>query len=385
MAMRVTERQQVEALVTNIRDLRGQIMKRHEQIASGKRVNRPSDDPQAIERISQFQNVLQTTEQRRLTVSEGIGRLNLSDSTLETAGYTMQRAKELAIQMNNDTLSATERSNAAKEVQQLILGMAGIANTQLNGRFVFAGSQTQTEPYVLGTVTGTAQAGNTGGAGITAVVGTSSALQPDLYRIEFTSPGEFNVFNLTTNQSILTGQAYTSGDTFSVDGVDITIADGGGGPAGGDQFLVRVGYVYQGDAETVNLEIGDGRTVSSNSPGSQIFSGPKTDLFQDLQDLHEALLTNDMGAIGASIGSFDRALSQITDARADLGARVNRLDAIADSLDLLEVNIQTLRSRYEDADFAKVASELATLEMNLEASLATLMRQFETGLLKFLR
>lgn len=385
MAMRVTERQQVEALVTNIRDLRGQIMKRHEQIASGKRVNRPSDDPQAIERISQFQNVLQTTEQRRLTVSEGIGRLNLSDSTLETAGYTMQRAKELAIQMNNDTLSATERSNAAKEVQQLILGMAGIANTQLNGRFVFAGSQTQTEPYVLGTVTGTAQAGNTGGAGITAVVGTSSALQPDLYRIEFTSPGEFNVFNLTTNQSILTGQAYTSGDTFSVDGVDITIADGGGGPAGGDQFLVRVGYVYQGDAETVNLEIGDGRTVSSNSPGSQIFSGPKTDLFQDLQDLHEALLTNDMGAIGASIGSFDRALSQITDARADLGARVNRLEAIADSLDLLEVNIQTLRSRYEDADFAKVASELATLEMNLEASLATLMRQFETGLLKFLR
>jgi flagellar hook-associated protein 3 FlgL len=385
MAMRVTERQQVEALVTNIRDLRGQIMKRHEQIASGKRVNRPSDDPQAIERISQFQNVLQTTEQRRLTVSEGIGRLNLSDSTLETAGYTMQRAKELAIQMNNDTLSATERSNAAKEVQQLILGMAGIANTQLNGRFVFAGSQTQTEPYVLGTATGTAQAGNNGGAGITAVVGTSSALQPDLYRIEFTSPGEFNVFNLTTNQSISTGQAYTSGDTFSVDGVDITIADGGGGPAGGDQFLVRVGYVYQGDAETVNLEIGDGRTVSSNSPGSQIFSGPKTDLFQDLQDLHEALLTNDMGAIGASIGSFDRALSQITDARADLGARVNRLEAIADSLDLLEVNIQTLRSRYEDADFAKVASELATLEMNLEASLATLMRQFETGLLKFLR
>jgi flagellar hook-associated protein 3 FlgL len=385
MAMRVTERQQVEALVTNIRDLRGQIFKRHEQIASGKRVNRPSDDPQAMERIRQFQNVLQTTEQRRLMVNEGIGRLNLSDSTLETAGHTMQRAKELAIQMNNDTLSATERSNAAKEVQQLILGMAGIANTQLNGRFVFAGSQTQTEPYTLGTATGTAQAGNTGGAGITAVVGTASALQPDLYRIEFTSPTEFNVFNLTTNQSVSTGQVYTSGDTFSVDGVDITIADGGGGPVGGDQFLVRVGYAYQGNSETVNLEIGDGRTVSSNSPGSQIFSGPKTDLFQDLQNFHQALLTNDMGAIGAAIGSFDRGLSQITDARADLGARVNRLDAIADSLDLLGVNIQTLRSRYEDADFAKVASELATLEMNLEASLATLMRQFDTGLLKFLR
>jgi len=383
--MRVTDRQQVEALLTNIRRLRGNIFERNEQIASGKRVNRPSDDPPAMERISQFRNVLQTTERRRLNVTEGIGRLNFSDSTLETAGLTMQRAKELAIQMRNDTNSATERANAAKEVQQLILGMVGLANSQLNGRFVFAGSQTQTEPYVLGTATALAHTGNTGGATIAATVASASALQPDLYRIQFTSATEFDVVNATTNQTVSSANPYSSGSTFSFDGLDVTVTDGGSSPQTGDQFFVRVGYAYQGDSETIPLEVGDGRTVGSNVTGAQVFSGPTSDLFQNLQDFHQALVTNDVNALETVIGAFDGALSQVVDARADLGAKVNRLDTIQEGLDLLTLNTQTLRSEYEDADFAKVASELATLQTSLEASMATLTRQFETNLLNFLR
>ena len=161
--MRITQQQQVDALVTAIRDLRSSVFDRTEQIASGKRVNRPSDDPAAAERINQFRNVLRTTERRLSSVNEGIGRLNLSDSALDTAGNTIQRAKELSIQMRNDTNSAVERRNTAQEVQQLIQGLAGVANTQLNGRFIFAGSQTQSEPFVLGSVAGSASTDNTGG------------------------------------------------------------------------------------------------------------------------------------------------------------------------------------------------------------------------------
>src|SRR5680860_1275952 len=101
--MRVTDRQQVNALLRAIQRIQGNIGDRHEQVSSGKRVNRPSDDPAASERISQFRNVLRTTEQRLATVNEGVGRLNLSDSVLETAGNTVQRAKELALNMANDT------------------------------------------------------------------------------------------------------------------------------------------------------------------------------------------------------------------------------------------------------------------------------------------
>jgi flagellar hook-associated protein 3 FlgL len=383
--MRVTDRQQVDALITAIRGLREDLFNRNEQIASGKRVNRPSDDPAAAERITQFRNVLRTTERRLTTVNEGVGRLNLSDSVLETAGNTLQRAKELAIQMRNDTNTAVERRNTAQEVQQLILGLAGIANTQLNGRFLFAGSQTQAEPYILGTVAGSADTANAGSATIAVSVETASFLQPDSYQIQFTSPTQFDVRNLTTNQTVSSGNTYTSGTPFSFDGVEVMLVDGGDPPVAGDQFFIRVGYTYQGDGASIGVEIGDGRTVATNLNGSQVFSGPTVDLFHSLQDFHQALVTNDVSAIQAAIDHFDQSLSQVTDARATIGASVNRLDTIKDSLDLLSVNTQTLRSNFEDADFAKVASDLATLQNTLEASMATLARQFQTNLLNFIR
>ncbi len=383
--MRVTDRQQVDAILTAIQDLRGNIFNRHEQIASGKRVNRPSDDPAAAERINQFRNVLRTTERRLATVNEGAGRLNLSDSVLETAGLTLGKVQELALAMRNDTKTAVDRRNAAQEVQQLILGLAGTANTQLNGRFLFAGSQTQTEPFVLGSATGVPGTTNGGGAAITASVATASELQPDSYQIQFTSSTQFDVLNLTTNQIVSSGNTYSSGTAFSFDGMDVTLTDGGGPPAAGDQFFVRVGYTYQGDGAGIEVEIGDGRTVETNVTGNQVFSGPSVDLFQYLQDFHQALVTNDVPGIQAAIGQFDSSLSQVLDARATIGARVNRLETIKDGLDLLSVNTQTLRSNFEDADFAQVATDLATLQNTLEASMSVLSRQFETNLLKFLR
>ena len=383
--MRVTERQQVEALVSAIRDIRGGIADRSEQISSGKRVNRPSDDPAAIERISQFRNILQTVERRSQSVNEGIARLDLSDSVLDQAGNTIQRVKELAIQARNDTNTAIERRNIALEVQQLIEGLGGIANTQSNGRFLFAGNQTQVEPYVLGAVTGSAGLGNNGGAAITASIATPTALQPDAYQVQFTSSSQFDIVNLSTGQLVSAGNTYTSGATFSFDGIDAVITNGSGPPAVGDQFFLRVGFVYQGDSAALEIEVGDGQRVQTNIAGSQVFSGPTTNLFEDLQDFHQALVTNDVTGIGTAIGEFDAALAQVTDARSAIGARVNRLETIEESLSLLTLNTQTLRSDFEDVDFAKAASELSLLQLNLEASLSTLTRQFETSLLNFIR
>jgi flagellar hook-associated protein 3 FlgL len=384
MFMRVTERQQVDSLVTALQKLRSNIFERTEQISSGKRVNRPSDDPIAAERITQFRNLLRTTDRRLTSVNEGAGRLNLSESVLNEAGNSIQRAKELALRMRNDTNSAGERRNAALEVQHLIEGLAGIGNTVLNGRFLFAGSQTQTAPFIPGSVTDAAHTGNTGGATIATTVGTPSALQSDAYQIQFTSPTNFDVLNFTTGQTVLAGQTYVNGTPFSFDGVDVTLADTGTPPATGDEFVVRVGFQYQGDDAAVDIEIGDGQTVTTNVAGAQVFSGPTADVFQNLQDFQRALLTNDVAGIETAIGQLDPALTQINDARASIGARVNRLDTVKESLDLLTVNTETIRSSFEDTDFAKVASELTSLQLTLEASLATLTRQFNTSLLNFL-
>ena len=376
--MRVTDRQQVDALLSAVQNLRRDIFERQEQVSSGRRVNRPSDDPASSERISQFKNVLRTTERRLFSVSEGVGRLSLSDSTLGSVGNTVQRARELAIQARNDTNSAVERANIAKEVNQVFQSLAGLANTQLNGRSIFGGHETQTDPYVLGTVTTSAGVNNTGTGVFSSVVSTAAALEANLYEVRFNGTN-FDVLNVTTGETEVSGG--TSPLVF--DGVTATLSSGS--PSTDDVFYVRSGYTYQGDSNFVAVEIGDGKTVNTNVPGSQVFSGPTVDLFTVFQNFHQALATNDVDGIETAIANLDNSLTQVTNARADVGSRVNRLDTVKESLSLVTLNTDTLRSKFEDADLAKVASELTTLEVNLQASLTVLSRQFETNLLNFLR
>ena len=285
--MRVTERQLVDALLTAIGNLRSGISTVSEQISSGKRVNRPSDDPAAAERISQFRNVLRTTERRLQTVNEGVGRLNLSDSVLDQAGNTFQRAKELAVQMRNDTNTAVERRNAAQEVQQLILGLASIGNTQLNGRFVFAGNETQTEPYVPGTVTGSVSTTNTGSATIAAavvVVGFKLAyhVNQDIFlefdygsseggltSFEVLSGGapllsdeerQFEYYLLNIGFNLLPGEAFVS-DSSTFNTTFYVIAGIGNTDfAGGEQFTLNFGTGYKilfADAFSLNIDVND--------------------------------------------------------------------------------------------------------------------------------
>ncbi|GJL65854.1 MAG: hypothetical protein NPIRA05_08250 [Nitrospirales bacterium] len=376
--MRVTDRQHTQTLLTAVQNVRQGIFDRQEQISSGKRVNRPSDDPAAAERISQFKNSLQTTDRRLFSVNEGIGRLTLSESTFVTAGNAIQRGRELAIQARNDTNSDVERANIGKEVNQLFQSLSGLANTQLNGRSIFAGHETQRDPYILGSVTTSLGANNAGtGTVVSAVVSTAAALEPDLYEIQYNGTN-FDVLNLTTGETEVSG----GGSPLTFDGLTVTL---GGAPSAGDVFYARTGYLYQGDSNDVSVEIGDGKTVSSNVAGNRVFSGPTVDLFTVFQDFHQALATNDVNGIESAIATLDTALSQVNNARADVGARVNRLDTVKESLSLVHVTIDTLRSDYEDADLAEVATELSTLQVNLQASLSVLTRQFETSLLNFLR
>ena len=383
--MRIADRHQVELLLAAVQGLRQNIFDRQEQVTSGKRVNRPSDDPAAAERIAQFKNVIQTTDKRLFAVSEGQSRLNLSEATLGSAGNTIQRAKELAIRLRNDTNSATERTNTAKEVNELFQGIVALANTNFNGRSLFAGFETQTDAYSLDSATSSVGSNNTGDATVSASVVTPSSLQPDLYEIRFTSSTQFDVTDLTTGQVLSTGNSYTSGAAIAFDGLSATVTNGTGPPQTDDTFHVRVGYSYQGDSGSIDVETGDGRSVKTNMAGDQVFSGPTVNILTALQDFHQALATNNTDGLDTAIGQLDTALSQINNARADLGARANRLDTIKEGLELLNLNTETLRSDFEDADLAKVASELATLQTNLEASFATLTRQFETSLLNFLR
>jgi len=475
--MRVTNQQQINLLLGNLHNHQEGLLRVREALASGRTVNRPSDEPIAYEQIMKFRNVINQIEKRSLAVHEGAQRLNLSESSIGTAENIVQRAKEIVLQQRNATSSAGERQAIAKEVHQLLLSFVDAANTKINERYVFAGFETQTTPFDLtasstistdartpsisanadntGTSSSTVSvqtassltgneykisftdsttfdvtnlttgatvlssqtytsganidfdglrvvltdnpsgplggdafqitAHNSSDATISASVSTASALQPNVYEIRFTSTSAFDVVNATNNQVLSTGNAYTSGANIVFGGITSVITDGTVSPQAGDVFRVRPNYTYQGDTGSIAIEYEDGKTVATNIVGSQVFSGPDVDLFDTLQDLEQALVTNTPSDLGAIITNLTTGLDQLTDARADLGSKVNRLDRLAEGLDLLNLTTQDQRSEIEDTDFAEASAQLATLETNLTASLLTLNRQFDISLLNFLR
>jgi flagellar hook-associated protein 3 FlgL len=104
-----------------------------------------------------------------------------------------------------------------------------------------------------------------------------------------------------------------------------------------------------------------------------------------LQDLHAALQADDANAIRSSVVRIDDVQNALLEARASVGARVNRLEAAKDRLTDLQVNLSELRSSLEDVDMVEAISSFATAETVLKAALAAAGRSLPPSLLDFLR
>ena len=125
-----------------------QTLKTQEQIASGKRVLTPADDPVAAARIlkigqdqSQIQQFLDNT-----TAVEN--RLSVEETQLASVTNLLQRMRELTIQAGTAGLSEADRQIIAEEVQSRLDELVNLANTRdTNGEYIFAGFQGDTKPF----------------------------------------------------------------------------------------------------------------------------------------------------------------------------------------------------------------------------------------------
>lgn len=155
--MRVTP-----SMITNtvLRDLNNRLIQMNryqEQMSSGKRINRPSDDPGAVLIALRYRAQLGENDQYKKNMNDAVAWLNTTDSALREALNTIQRIRELAIQGSNSTLTDDSRLALAKEAEQLKDHLGDLANTHYAGRYIFAGTNTLTPPYdrATGTWTGT--------------------------------------------------------------------------------------------------------------------------------------------------------------------------------------------------------------------------------------
>jgi flagellar hook-associated protein 3 FlgL len=145
--MRVTESMMFNAANSSLANEMTAIQNTTEQIASSKKLNKPSDNPADVRTAIGLNDTLAQLNQYGRNIDSATRTLSAMDMALSSAGDLLQRANELAIQGANGTLSASDRQAIGAEVSQLTEAMAQTAGAKVGDDYIFSGFKVGQEPY----------------------------------------------------------------------------------------------------------------------------------------------------------------------------------------------------------------------------------------------
>lgn len=147
MGIRVSEQSRQEARLRVLQTVTQRADRLQQQIASGRRIQRASDDPAGATLALRHRRDIAFETQMQRNQEGGIAFMNATEAALDAATEALQRARELTVQASSSALSTSDRSAIAKEINQIIGHLAQIANGSFGGAYLFSGYQTQTPAY----------------------------------------------------------------------------------------------------------------------------------------------------------------------------------------------------------------------------------------------
>jgi flagellar hook-associated protein 3 FlgL len=369
------------------------------QVATGKRVNLPSDDPFAAARISELDASLTKLDQYRANGAFAASRLGLVEETLVSVVDNLQRVRELAVQGNNATLSHADRLALAAELRERYDGMLALANaSDANGRFLFSGYSEKTQSFTQ-TAAGVVYNGDSGQRQLqlsdnrlVAVNDSGSALFQNIANGNGTfalAMGSANTGSLILGRGSVTDATAFVPDTYAIDFLtpsDYEVRDSGGA-------LVASGTYADGEALAflgILIEL-DGTPAAGDSV--MVTPSASQDVFTTVQNLISALESPAASPesrallhsqVGQLITDVDQAVDHMIDARAQVGARLRTVDEQAALIEGFEFQLTESLSQLRDLDYAEALSLLSQQLLGLEAAQQTFSRTQNLSLFRFL-
>ncbi|MBG9544720.1 hypothetical protein ABE29_18740 [Cytobacillus firmus] len=340
-----------------------------DQINSGKKITRPSQDPVIAMKGMRYRSQVVEVEQFQRNLSEAYSWMDNADASLDKTTQILQRMKELVVQASNDTYTTEDRKAAAMEVEQLEEHLVAMANTKVGDKYIFNGTNTNAKPVDLENIHKEIAdvAGNAANMVITyqgkQFNYDSTSVSPNF---KYTD-GIKEITVNTGSGSMSINPAPISPATFNQD--DVVISQLGSIPTNQQDF---------------RIEVMKGITLPVNITPQNVYSA---ELFHDISNLKAAL--EDPSQKGGDIGEFlnkiEDHLSSVTQERAELGARYNRVELVDERLAQQEIIANQTMSENEDIDFEKAIVDLTSQESLHRAALAAGARIIQPTLMDFLR
>jgi len=280
------------------------------QLATGKKIQVPSDDPVVAARALKLRTDVAEIEQYKRNAEDALSWLEMTEDAIAKIGDIFQRARELATQAANGANTTDDLGKISEEIKQLKIQLVHLSNSTYAGRYIFSGYK--------------------------------------------------------TNQKL--------------------INDDESDPNFG-QFIIDVS-----NSENIKYEIGIGDDITVNVAGGDLFNngndanvGDTCKFLQVFNDLMTHLQNGDHQTLSNMLSEIDSCINNLLRVRADIGARINRIELTLNRLEGDAINFTKLMSINEDVDQAETIMYLKSEENVYRASLAGGARIIMPSLVDFLR
>lgn len=391
--MRISTSWQFQQSLSTMLNQQSALANTQNQVTTGKRINVASDDPAGAAQALSLNHILASNAQYTSNINAANTRLTTEGGALSSVTSLLDRARTLALNGINGSLSPSDRQNMATELSQIRDQLVQLGNTtDTNGAALFAGTSTTTTPFTEnanGTVTYNGNDGqlNTAiGSSLQVPIGDAGSTVfmnlPAGNGSFVASAGSANTGTLIVgNNSVTDTNAWNAAKVSTGGAINITFAAGGAWTATdatGNAILDSSGNPVGGtytDGGSISF---DGMSIAlSGTPAAGDTIGVRTDQSQDVfSTLNNMITALGSGAsdtqlansMNRQIESIDQAESSVTNTQVLIGNRLNTLDQQSSAYSDLNVTYTSALSDVQDVDPYTAISNLSLQSSALQAS-----------------
>ncbi|HET8849135.1 MAG TPA: flagellar hook-associated protein FlgL [Marinobacter sp.] len=392
--IRISSSQIFSGGINRLLDLNSNLVSTQQQISTGKRVNKPSDDPVAAARILKLDQELRRVETYERNASLADNRLQQEEGALAGAVDIIQRIRELTVQAGNGSFSPNDRQSIAAELKERLGQLANVANTRdASGEYIFSGFQGGTQAFAQDITGAWVYQGDEGQRVLEIDDGVTVPISDPGKGIFVDVPAAISVKNLaTTAGGYVAGPELVDGDALrsafapgqGLDDLTVSVIDDGAGnpiiqveDTAGNIIPTEPTPAIPGESfEVAGIQMTFEDAVIGDSFDLGI--NDKQSVFRTIENLIAGVegITKGNGAgnadydalIAQSLINLDNAQESITLKQTELGGRMNAVESTTAFLEDSGLYTKEIRSQLQDVDYAEAISTLSFQSFVLQAA-----------------
>lgn len=407
--MRITTNLIYDQNLRSINTSQGNLSDIQTQLATGKKLLNPSDDPVGASQVIRLNEELDKITQFNRNNDLATNALELQETALDSINDVANRARQLTIQAGNGIIGEADRVAIGAEIEQLRNQTVDLMNSQnASGEYIFAGYQSATQAFEFnptatsnqivfngddGTNTmqisdsvsiQTTSSGKTVFEDVQARLNFSfsniSGVSFDDYSIK--NQGTFDQFHIENFDPVNNANNQYQFDIISSTQIEVTNLGTG---AVVDTLSFESGEVltYQGIEMRPVGNPGDSFQIDLNRPEKHNLAETLNNLYLALND--SSLTSQEFASVlDDTLVGIDNGLDKMAREASSIGARLNIAESVKNSLLDNEVSNEQARSAIEDVDYAAASTEFSKQETALEAAFASFPRIANLSLFNYI-